>query len=97
MLYADKSIFNRAQIESVHRKEQLATIYTVYRINTIVYDEFNAISPTERIAGSFEHKPLRSLSFINGNRDSTSLLFAPFFYSLCRPATASQCMASVYK
>ena len=78
------------QLVSLNRELQTDIVKAGGKISCLgPYDEFNAMSPSKRISGSFEHKPLRSLS--------SSLLFTPFFYIIGSPAAASQCMASVYK
>ena len=72
--------------------EQLATkiFFIRYCIKMWLYsrlllrtDGLNAISPTERISGRFEHKPVRSLPFLNDNRGLNSLLRFCQFRSTC--------------
>ena len=74
--YADKVIVNIMKVHIERNSLQLELIR--YHTNCWLYsrlllwsDKFNAISPTECISGSFEHKPLRSLSFINQTKQET--------------------------
>ena len=60
---------------------------------TFASDGFNAVSPTERISGRFEHKPLRSMSFLNGNRGLWFVTLYSVSDSLGRLAATGQCMA----
>ena len=67
---------------------------TCFLYSLLRSDVFNAISPTKRLSGNFEHKPLRSMPFLNGNRGLKFFTLPPVSYSLGRFAAASQCKAS---
>ena len=89
--YADKCIVNIMKVYIKRNNLQLESIW-YHKHFDFIHIYFCEVTDsmlvcTECIPGSFKHKPLRSLSFLNGNRR-----FQLFFNSLCR--IVIQCLAS---
>ena len=70
--------------------------YYAMQINALsISDGLNAqYRHRMHVSGSFEHKPVRSLSFLNGNRGLSFFALHSLYDSLGRLPAASQCTAS---